>query len=129
MTIAARCATNGRKFRSRARRPTACRAPPRCCRSSPRPRPLPVLPLPRPICTTAHTDPPKENPMRLNPLIAGAALAFAALAAHAQDVKVGAITISHAYARATVPGQPAGGAFLTIANAGADDKLIAASTE
>jgi copper(I)-binding protein len=66
--------------------------------------------------------------MRFTPLMAGAMLAFAALSAHAQDARLGALTISHAYARSTVPGQPAGGAFLTIANAGADDKLVAAST-
>ncbi|HEY4069526.1 MAG TPA: copper chaperone PCu(A)C [Burkholderiaceae bacterium] len=66
--------------------------------------------------------------MPSNPFIAGAVLAFAALAANAQDAKVGAISITHAYARATVPGQPGGGAFLTIANAGADDKLVAVST-
>ena len=64
--------------------------------------------------------------MRFNPMLAGATLALAALVAQAQDAKIGAITITHAYARATVPGQPAGGAFLTIANAGADDKLLSA---
>ncbi len=67
--------------------------------------------------------------MRFESLVTAAALAFSAVAVHAQDAKLGALTITHAYARATVPGQPAGGAFLTIANAGADDKLVAASTD
>jgi hypothetical protein len=64
--------------------------------------------------------------MQFKSLLTGAMLAFAAFSAHAQDAKVGAITISHAYARATAPGQMAGGAFLSIANAGGDDRLISA---
>lgn len=52
-----------------------------------------------------------------------AALAMAG-AAQAQDLRV-----SHAYARATVPHQPAGGAYLTIENTGkTTDKLVAASS-
>lgn len=52
---------------------------------------------------------------------------FAALAlsatVHAQELRV-----SHAFARATMPQQPAAGAYLTIENKGAADRLVAAST-
>lgn len=45
----------------------------------------------------------------------------------AHDFKLGAITIGHPYARTTVAGQPTGGAYLTLANQGADDKLLSVS--
>lgn len=51
-----------------------------------------------------------------------AGLSFAAAAA--PDAK-GAIGVDHAYARATAPGQAAGGAFMTLVNRGGDDKLLA----
>lgn len=58
--------------------------------------------------------------------IAAAALAAPALAA---DVTVGGLTISAAFARATLPRQPVGGAFLTITNTGtADDRLVSVAT-
>ena len=59
--------------------------------------------------------------------LTAAALLAAALAAHAHDFKLGAITIGHPYARATVPGQPAGGGFLKLKNNGGDDRLLSAS--
>lgn len=40
-------------------------------------------------------------------------------------VVLGALQISGAYARATPPGAPVGGAFMTIANSGAEDRLTA----
>ena len=40
-------------------------------------------------------------------------------------VVLGTLEISGAYARATPPGAPVGGAFLTIANSGAEDRLVA----
>jgi copper(I)-binding protein len=48
-----------------------------------------------------------------------------AAAANAHDYKVGALHIAHPYARATVPNQPAGAAYMTIENKGTEaDKLI-----
>ncbi|MEO6921742.1 MAG: copper chaperone PCu(A)C [Collimonas sp.] len=56
------------------------------------------------------------------------ALAFS-VSAHAHEYTLGAIHISHPYARATVPGQPSGGAFLRIENTGKEgDKLIGVSS-
>lgn len=44
---------------------------------------------------------------------------------YAHDYKLGALKIDHPYARATVPGQPSGGAYLSIENTGAGaDKLL-----
>lgn len=48
------------------------------------------------------------------------------LLAQAQSVQLGELMIGLPYARATVPGQTAGGGFLTIENKGADDRLVAA---
>ncbi|QRX83934.1 copper chaperone PCu(A)C [Glaciimonas sp. PAMC28666] len=45
--------------------------------------------------------------------------------AFAQDYKIGALKINHPYARATVPGQSSGGAYISIENTGSTaDKLI-----
>ncbi|PUA18227.1 copper chaperone PCu(A)C [Glaciimonas sp. PCH181] len=45
--------------------------------------------------------------------------------AYAHDYKVGALKIDHPYARATMPGQPSGGAYLSIENTGKEaDKLL-----
>jgi periplasmic copper chaperone A len=62
--------------------------------------------------------------MHKRPIIAMlATLAFSA-AAHAQDLRV-----SQAYARATMPHQPSGGAWLTIENSGRNaDRLLSASS-
>lgn len=61
------------------------------------------------------------------PLLAAFAAAFlslAALAAAAQDATLGALTVSHAWSRATPPAARTGGGYLTIANAGGtDDRL------
>lgn len=46
-------------------------------------------------------------------------------AAAPAPVVLGTLAISGAYARATPPGAPVGGAFLTIANSGPEDRLIA----
>lgn len=66
--------------------------------------------------------------------IVGTAVAVAMLAlagpAWAGDAKVGAIEIRSAWARATPPKAPAGGAFLTITNTGdATDNLLGATTD
>lgn len=63
-------------------------------------------------------------------LLAALSLTAAALSAHAHSFKLGELTIGHPYARATAPGQPAGGAYLNIQNAGASgDKLVSASAD
>ncbi|MEB0014103.1 copper chaperone PCu(A)C [Glaciimonas sp. Gout2] len=47
----------------------------------------------------------------------------------AHDYKLGALKIDHPYARATVPGQPSGGAYLSIENTGpGTDKLLGATS-
>lgn len=60
-------------------------------------------------------------------------LFFCALAvsvsAYAHEYQLGTLHIGHPYARATVPGQPSGGAFLSIQNTGKEaDKLIGVSS-
>lgn len=45
-----------------------------------------------------------------------------------QEIKFGKLRIEDPYARATVPAQKAGGAFVKIKNTGAADKLIAVSS-
>jgi periplasmic copper chaperone A len=56
-------------------------------------------------------------------------LAAATALAHAHSFARGDMHIGHPYARATVPGQPSGAAYLSIENNGkAADKLIAVST-
>ncbi len=65
--------------------------------------------------------------MKLRRLLTGMALVAAGIAAQAQEFKLGSIAIARPYARATVPGQPAGGGFLTLDNKGADDRLLSAS--
>ncbi len=61
--------------------------------------------------------------------LALATLGLAALAAQAHSFKLGAIDIGHPYARATAPGQPSGGGYLTLSNAGANDRLLSASAD
>lgn len=58
------------------------------------------------------------------------AVALAALGlAHAQEYTLKGLHIERPYARATVPNQPSGGAYLTIENQGkSTDKLVAASS-
>ena len=61
--------------------------------------------------------------------LAGLALGLAALFADAHQFKLGAITIGHPYARATGAGQPTGGGYMSFANAGPADKLVAISAD
>jgi copper(I)-binding protein len=42
--------------------------------------------------------------------------------------QAGAIAIQHPYARPTAPSQPTGGAYFTLVNSGAGDRLLGAST-
>ncbi|HJV60493.1 MAG TPA: copper chaperone PCu(A)C [Albitalea sp.] len=60
-------------------------------------------------------------------LLAAACLGFASVVTPAQGAQPDKIAIEGAYARATAPGQPAGGAFLQLDNHGSADRLVAAS--
>ncbi|HVZ13235.1 MAG TPA: copper chaperone PCu(A)C [Bauldia sp.] len=65
------------------------------------------------------------------PLLANALFGLALMTgpALAADVRIGSLTISSAWARATPPGAPTGGGYLTIVNHGATpDVLLAAAT-
>jgi copper(I)-binding protein len=65
--------------------------------------------------------------IRFPSLLLGAALVCSS--AWAQEYHAGQILISHVFARATVPGQPSGAAYLTLENRGAQaDRLLAAAT-
>ncbi|HET7791956.1 MAG TPA: copper chaperone PCu(A)C [Rhizobacter sp.] len=68
--------------------------------------------------------------MMIQRTLAALAFACAAALAHAHSFTLGDLKIGHPYARATVAGQPTGGAFLSVENHGrADDRLLAASAE
>lgn len=57
-----------------------------------------------------------------------ATLALAA-SVHAQEYKLGSLQIEHPYARATVPNQPSGAAYIEIENKGKDgDRLISVTS-
>jgi periplasmic copper chaperone A len=53
-----------------------------------------------------------------------AAAAFATFTVQAHEFKIADIRIGHPYARATTQGQTNGGAYLSLENSGADDKLL-----
>lgn len=57
---------------------------------------------------------------------AASALALAAVPAQSHEYQLGTLKIGHPYARATAPGQPNGGAYLSLNNAGGDDRLLSA---
>lgn len=60
---------------------------------------------------------------------AALALTLFAMPALAGDVTVGALTVSGAFTRATLPNAPVGGGFLTITNTGStDDRLVSATS-
>lgn len=61
--------------------------------------------------------------------VALAAFLFSVLA-QAQDYTLGSLSINHPWARATAPGAPVGGGFMSISNRGDQpDRLIAASAD
>ena len=60
-------------------------------------------------------------------LVTSLVIAFIAKS-YAEPVNVGNLTIDNTFTRATVPGQKAGGGFLSIANKGVADKLVSASS-
>lgn len=67
--------------------------------------------------------------LQLHFIFAFAAALTAGTAVHAHDRKVNSLHIEHPYARATVPHQPSGAAYLTIENKGKDgDRLIAVTS-
>ena len=61
-------------------------------------------------------------------LMCGVALTLASLAASAHSYKIGSIGIDDPRARPTVAGQQVGGAYMTIVNKGAADRLLSATT-
>ncbi|KAF1047713.1 MAG: hypothetical protein GAK35_00528 [Herbaspirillum frisingense] len=62
-------------------------------------------------------------------IAAAAALLATAPLSQAHEYKLGQLEIGHPYARSTVPGQPAGGAYFSIENKGsAPDRLVALSS-
>lgn len=67
--------------------------------------------------------------MKTTRLVATLAIALSAACANAHEYKLGKLTVEHPYARATAPGQPVGGAFMKIANDGADDRLVSVSSD
>ena len=62
-------------------------------------------------------------------VLAAAIAAFVSAPAFAEDVQLGSLTISGAFARASAGMAKAGGGFMMIMNKGDADKLIAASAE
>ena len=58
-----------------------------------------------------------------------AVMVVSAFTSQAHSFKVGAIDIGHPWARPTVDGQKAGGAYLKLTNAGGADRLLSASSE
>lgn len=65
--------------------------------------------------------------MTFKAIALGALLAAAALPAWAGDAKLGQISITNAWARASAGAAPNGAAFLTLTNAGADgDQIVGA---
>jgi len=59
-----------------------------------------------------------------------AAALMTSVCAYAHDYKAGQVSVGHPYARATVPGQPAAAAYLSIENKGTDaDKLLSLSSQ
>ncbi|MEO7151771.1 MAG: copper chaperone PCu(A)C [Burkholderiaceae bacterium] len=59
-------------------------------------------------------------------VVAAAALVAPSATAHA--FKLGPISIGHPYARPTAPGQPIGGAYLSLVTAGGPERLVSATT-
>lgn len=67
--------------------------------------------------------------MQLRSTLTFAAAILASSLALAQEYKLKGLHLSEPYARATMPHQPAGGAYVTIENKGTSaDKLVAASS-
>lgn len=62
--------------------------------------------------------------------VAAAALSLASLNAHAMDHKVGDLTVTGAWTRATPPKAKAGGGFVAVTNNGSEsDRLVAVTSD
>ena len=62
-------------------------------------------------------------------LAIAAAITLLSVSAQAHDMKVGDLTVSHAWTRATPPNAKAGGGFVTITNNGSEpDRLVSATS-
>ena len=71
----------------------------------------------------------KHFVQKLATLAITSALLAAAPLSQAHEYKLGQLEIGHPYARATVPGQPAAGAYVSIENKGsAPDRLVGVSS-
>ncbi|HTN65183.1 MAG TPA: copper chaperone PCu(A)C [Burkholderiaceae bacterium] len=67
--------------------------------------------------------------MQFRPLVSLFALLAFSAAVSAQNYQAGTLHVDHPYARATVPGQPSGAAYMTLENRGKDgDRLLAAAS-
>jgi len=67
--------------------------------------------------------------MQFRPLVSLFALLAFSTAVSAQDYQAGALHVDRPYARATVPGQPSGAAYMILENRGKDgDRLLAAAS-
>lgn len=64
----------------------------------------------------------------LKTIIAAAALVIGAATAHAADYQAGAVKIEQPWARASAGPAANGGAFMTLTNAGAPDRLLKAAS-
>lgn len=60
-------------------------------------------------------------------LLSALAITAAASAVQAHSFKLGEISIGHPFARATLPGQPAGAVYLRLENRGPADRLVKGS--
>lgn len=66
----------------------------------------------------------------LKALVAAAAISLASVSAHAGDAKLGDLTISNSWTRATPPNAKAGGGFVTITNNGSEaDRLVSVASD
>jgi copper(I)-binding protein len=69
-----------------------------------------------------------EENVLMKKFLCGLMFGLLSLCAMAHEYKLGALHIVHPWARATPPGAPAAGAFLSIENKGDADRLVAASS-
>ena len=67
--------------------------------------------------------------MKIRTCLCAVALLLTGTLTHPHSFKLGSIDIDHPYARATGTGQRNGGAYLSLANHGADDRLLSVSAD
>ncbi|NRG19700.1 copper chaperone PCu(A)C [Rhizobiales bacterium] len=61
-------------------------------------------------------------------LAVAAALTFASLSVHAEEIRIGDLAVSNGWTRATPPRAVAGGGFVTITNNGSEDDLLVSAS-